>query len=545
MKKHKIVMLLIAISLFSCIPYLADGVIAGNDTSYHLNRILGLASELQYKNIFGLIHSNLKQGFGYANGIFYPQLFLYIPAVSVALGMDIIVSYKIFIVIITVATSFITYYSVNRFTKSTYKSLLITFLYVLSTYRLGDIYVRSALGEILAFTFLPLVLLGLYEIIYGDSKKWWIICIGIFGIINSHILSALFVLILILMFCLFNCKRLLTDKNRMKNLIIAGVVSILLSVSFILPYVELAKSDTFNFEIYDNAHFLYDGASDLQDLLQEHLSDVGAEFTISLPLIIFPMLLLFCKDFAYKKDRFLIQCYIVGLIFLILSTKLIPWKRLSMFAIIQFPFRFSIIYSLLFAYVAGEAIFRYFKDIKTIKYVIILMIFFVGNQLSTVNVNINDSSYEAMINNYPLGLEEYSPINLDVNTNFIYDIEDELDNEKNKFKREDIPTIDYEKEGPKIEFYYNRDKEINLHIPLIYYKGYVAYIIDENGEKHSLQVKREEKNANIIITSNEIVKGNVVVKYEMTKIQKISYMISFISLVGLIIYIIKEEKYEK
>ena len=49
---------------------------------------------------------------------------------------------------------------------------LAAFLYVFSLYRFTDIYVRGALGEVLAFIFMPVALIGIYEVLWGDEKKW-------------------------------------------------------------------------------------------------------------------------------------------------------------------------------------------------------------------------------------------------------------------------------------------------------------------------------------------------------------------------------------
>jgi uncharacterized membrane protein len=152
-KKILLILILVAITVFVSVPYFSDEIIEGDDTSYHINRIIAIADAIRTPNDFGLIHSNLLNGFGYASPLFYPQLFLYIPAILVAVGVDSIVSYKIFIVLINFATACITYYSMNRLTKSSKKSLLITYIYVFAMYRLGDIYVRCALRRNISFDF--------------------------------------------------------------------------------------------------------------------------------------------------------------------------------------------------------------------------------------------------------------------------------------------------------------------------------------------------------------------------------------------------------
>lgn len=62
-------------------------------------------------------------------------------------------------------------------------------LYTFATYRLTNLYYRAALGESLAMVFLPLLLWGTYEIFYGQEKKWFLMVLGVTGVLESHVLS--------------------------------------------------------------------------------------------------------------------------------------------------------------------------------------------------------------------------------------------------------------------------------------------------------------------------------------------------------------------
>ena len=176
--KNLIIIFIFAILI--SIPYLNSRVVFGDDISYHLNRIIEISKQLKLGNIPVLIHPNLLNGFGYANSLFYPELFLYIPAIIMFSGINTFTTYKIFILVINYFTILFTCYSANRIFKNKITSITITILYTTAFYRIVNLYVRSAIGEVLAFTFLPLILAGLYEIIFGDNKNWWIMCFGIF-----------------------------------------------------------------------------------------------------------------------------------------------------------------------------------------------------------------------------------------------------------------------------------------------------------------------------------------------------------------------------
>jgi len=538
--------IVIGITIFATIPYLSKEDIWADDFTYHLNRILSIANEFKAGNFPSLIHFTLLDGFGYANPLFYPELFLHIPAVLINAGLDILFTYKFFIIMITFFTIIVTYFSAKRIFNNESISWNVTLLYVLSTYRLGDVFVRAAIGELLSFLFLPLVLLGLYEIIFGENKKWWIICFGIWGVVNSHVLTTVMTAGIILFMCAINIVRILKDKKRLTNLVIAGVISILLSLSYFLPYIEQNKNDIFvkdmirvnGYETVINGQFLSDHASSFQDLLKNDLEGFGFEFSKGLLLILLPVLILRCKNIKYKKDTFLIQCIVMGIITIIVTSKLFPWKSLEILAIFQFPYRISILATLFLSFVSGFVMYEVFdnkKDMQTIMIFLILLI--VGTQLANVDINrrvdVNGVVDERYVNESPIGNKEYLPMNFKNNISYVYNINDP-----------DI-EIEFTKQNKKVEFYYDYDNDFNINIPFTYYKGYIAYVEDNNGNKTDITVEKNPNNSNVLIVSEEKVKGDVTVEYKMTVIQIISYIISYTTLLALLCYIVINSRKKK
>jgi hypothetical protein len=230
-ENFKILIIILVLTFLISIPYLNSEPIFVHDISYHTNRIVELANEIKNGNFPVLIHSNLLDGFGYANSLFYPELFLYIPAILIYCGVNFLISYKILTILSTFFTILFTYYAANRIFKKKNIAWTVTLLYSTAFYRLTDIYVRGAIGEVLAMTFLPLILAGIYEILLGDNKKWWIICFGFFELVNSHVLTFAMSVIFIILLCAININKIFKDKKRLINLVIAGVISILLICS--------------------------------------------------------------------------------------------------------------------------------------------------------------------------------------------------------------------------------------------------------------------------------------------------------------------------
>ena len=81
---------------FSCMPLLWDGLQVGHDLIFHLNRIEGIAQALRLGQVPVRIHSSTFVGYGYAASEFYPELFLYFPAVLRNLGVSVLDSLRIF-----------------------------------------------------------------------------------------------------------------------------------------------------------------------------------------------------------------------------------------------------------------------------------------------------------------------------------------------------------------------------------------------------------------------------------------------------------------
>lgn len=88
-----------------------------------------------------------------------------------------------------ITTAFLSFYAIRNITRSEKSAWIMSILYTFATYRLTNLYYRAALGESLAMVFLPLLLWGAYEVFYGEERKWYLLVLGISGVLESHVLS--------------------------------------------------------------------------------------------------------------------------------------------------------------------------------------------------------------------------------------------------------------------------------------------------------------------------------------------------------------------
>lgn len=522
------IIIFLGLAILISFPYINSKEIFAHDISYHLNRIVSISEELKMGNFPVVMHSNLNEGFGYANPLFYPEIFLYFPAVLCLLGANCFVAYKVFIFFVNLATILIAYYSANIIFKNKKITWITVLLYTTAFYRVSDIYIRGAIGEVLALTFLPLVLSGLYEIIFGENRKWWIICFGLFGVINSHMLTFAMTAVFIIIICLFNIVRIFKQK-RLKNLVLAGIVSVLLSLSFALPYLEQATNNKYNVNEYTNIVIQETGES-LKEMLNISFNAQDAYKSVGIIIIVFALTNLF----SWKKEEtnyFTKQLLFIGIILLIGSSSKMPWNKLCAkihaVSTIQFVYRLNIISTVLLAFCGGYGIYNLLEKKSKVLISVVTVIILLQYSLMIFTLDINETNYSAQeaFNLSPTGNSEYLPLGTKFKDKTVRNIASE-------------EAIEFTRTGSKIEFYYNdTENPMVIHIPLVYYKGYKAYIEEDNGNKTELFISQDEYSKNIHLNSDRIITGKVTVEYKTTITQKISYIVTFVSLIGLVVYI--------
>ena len=75
-------------------------------------------------------------------------------------------------------------------------------------------------------------------------------------------------------------------------------------------------------------------------------------------------------------------------------------------------------------------------------------------------------------------------------------------------------------------------ESLDYSIPLIYYYGYQAKLTDENGNTGPIPVTKDEIGL-VRVNDNGLKSGTIRIAYEKTTIQKISELISLLTLVGI------------
>lgn len=236
LKKSIPYIIILFFTLLGCNLVFYKGLPIGDDFFYHLPNILDKYNTISEGHALSGISGNLAGGIGSGAGLFYSPL-SHIAVVIIELiikifGLGIISAYKIAIVLSVFFSGVFMYRFAMHFTKNNIiASILASASYVLYPYRFFDFFCRGAFAEAFAFLFIPLFLMGLYDIVNMDEIKvlpFIEIILGGALLYLTHNLTAVFVFIVGLAYLAMNIHKLIPLLKKRKYIIYASVSVILL-----------------------------------------------------------------------------------------------------------------------------------------------------------------------------------------------------------------------------------------------------------------------------------------------------------------------------
>ncbi|MBO6147807.1 MAG: hypothetical protein J6O55_00525 [Lachnospiraceae bacterium] len=497
---HKYTALLMLSAVFiSSLPLFLTLIPEGIDMRFHLMRIQGVADAILEGQIPAVIFPNAMYGHGYL-GALYPETLLY-PAAALRLcGIPMIAIWKIVAFCSNAATFAACLFAWKRILKDEGAAAVGAFLYTLSPLRIAELYYRGALGEILALIFLPFVLSGMYAILMGEEGRWWELALGMTGILESHVLTAVFAtgICLFLIIVLF---RNFLLKKRFLAFAKAVSLSLLLNLGFILPF------------------FYYKGQKLKFDEVIRTFSPAGVSISIGNMLGSFPRqksdptaaldhadirpgigyvgllsLILAIAYIVFVRSDELLHRFASGLLILTLLSVYVasdsfPWESLKkleriyyQIRIIQHPWRFLMIAVLLLSLLAAFALraeFGLAKRGKTISFVLIFLTLitvlpeidlFISKENEDDALGLEDVDYASTSN------IDYAPYSMPMVR--------EMKEDREPVASYGVEIENYAKKGTSAEIEYSvKDSDGGkwIRFPLLYYRGYTAF--DQNGKR--------------------------------------------------------------
>ena len=540
---------LIILSLLS--TYLLDPISRGIDFHFHLRRFTSLIDALKDGNLISYLDYNALGGYGYMSNTFYPDLTL-IPFALVGIFTGPVFAYKFALFTMSILCGYFTYRTVDIIFKSPLAGYIAAILYTFCSYRLFDYFHRSALGEIFTFTFVPIIILGLYYIINGNYKKWYLITIGFSLMIFSHAVSSLLMSIAVILILLFNIRKLIKEPKRIVYLVIAGFATILITSYYIFPMLEQSLSTRFYFNTHTwytannfrlGIYWLICGMTTgptYLDLIEP--PKLGLLLTFVICLRVFVKKVANSNNTELKiADKFVIIAFIL----LFMVSKAFPWSvfPFNKLGFIQFPWRLFEFISFFFAVAGGYYISQIAVPKKQLLILAMGLAFYAGFVIVSDSKVVKESFAEPMFvdyqtnepnlaNHYLGSGREYLPAKIKSPEELLSQRKDSV---KSASEKVEISSLNRNK--GVLSFDITAANADVLELPLIYYKG---YDITLNGKELPVT---ESENGLINIPVDQ--SGRIEAYYAGTIIQTISFCITALSIIALCIYIYISRKRRK
>lgn len=572
-RKDKVIhyIIIIAASLIAAIPLINLRIYGTDDGYVHMLRIFGMEQILKEQNFPPFIYSKFANGFGYAINLFYSPIVTYGPLFFRIFGLHYYTCLKLFAYSTILISCFTMYNFLYEVSKKREIATLGAVIYAFIPYRLETIFNRFAIGEFTAYIFFPMLFHGLFNLLKGDGKKHYYIAIAAIGLILTHTISTEYSAIFALLYIVFNFKQL-KNKGVIRKIAINVIFILAITTFFTVPLME--HKILGNYVIF-NSTSMKSLPSDVQNStikISQLFKDIGevngVSFKIGIPLIILTLL----GIVSYKKvDKNIRSEYItftvIAMISLAMVTKLFPWIIMpKILTTLQFAWRMQAFFEFALSIICAINLY-YFIDIickKSSKnskdtkvhtktenlYNMLLLFAIIVIITSMMKIDYNysyekekfltDEEYETKINekNSIWSINrEYLPEKVDVKKLG----KSYLDYRENRVYVLDgnATIINEKKEDLQLEFdIENYKANTILELPYIYYLGYT--VTTEQNEK--IQVFESDNGMLAIKLDENIESAHITVKYTGTIIEKVSYLISAISIITFIGYVIYSKK---
>ncbi len=546
--------ILFVVTIIISIPLMNSNFdIKQGDGILHISRLMGTYQALLEGQKFPNIMYNFCNGFGYCWNIFYSPLTAFLPLIFKIFIQSFSLCLKLFMI----CTIFISGITMYKFTKETTKSnkigVISGILYITVPYKLTNMYLRVAIGELAAFIFFPLIFLGINNIINKVNRRDYYFSIGVVGLIFTHNISTLIISVLGFIYLLLNIKKI--DKIVIKKLCINFLFIISITCFFWAPMIEAISKVQYEVFIPNRMGSIESLSRNGLDFTQIFYSNTKDSLIFNIGIL--NLIFLFSSLYSYKKVKKkykYIYCifFALGVLSIIMATKYFPWRITPfIFGMIQFPWRFIGVSSFFISFVCSINISILIKNIRTWHILLIIVaqvfniaIIFVPRLKYDLDFNENDYWYgdemvlEKEVINSACASYEYLPSKAQDNREYVLN----RDRYKALICSGNAKINIQFKNGTHMNIYLSDIKEDTvIELPYIYYPGYRIKMIANNETRTLDEFETDNGFVGITVPKNDV--AFLELKYEGTKIMNISRTISMLSMLIYLNYIIKNNNY--
>lgn len=565
-KQNKDIRYLIILSLITILLIMGmfgnSNYYKGHDSKYHLSIIVAYEKQIDISE--GILFPKkilpeIAKDLGYSTGIFYPQLphltAAYILKIIGVIGLNEYCAIKIAHSLALIFSGITTYFFALKISKNRKIALISSVILLTMPFRISEILIRDAFAECFTYVFIPMILLGIFELVDKNYKKFmWLFTVGYIGMFWSHQVLTMYTTILIIPILIFYIKELLNKKT-----ITYVITTILIIIILVLPSVfpMLYHKINGNYVVFDgdtmggfkkvNKYSL--SISDLilptnSGNITNNTCNSKINFNINITVIMLTgITMIFLKKFGFdKQDQKRIYAIIIAIgISLFMTTKLFPWKIMPEFMyMIQFPWRLLTVSGIVISVFAPICLKKYENDrnFDIICIVIVALILVASIETISYHYPTNIANKDDIDIEYDgMGKQsEYLPVKTLENYEYFEERNKEIIIQSGNAIIE--KTFD---ETPQLEF---SVKEINIEtkieLPRIFYFGYTL-TNKTTGEKIEIY-----ENENGFISAEIDSEGEYILEYEgiafIKTYKKVICVIIVLSLISCSIYIIKKRK---
>lgn len=553
--------IIVIIGVILSIPLCKIQIRDTHDGFVHLLRMIGTNNALKIGEIPPIIAPYFCNGGGYAMNLFYNPLVTYIPLLIKLFTQTYSMALKIFGGLCIVLSGITMYQFVFQVTKKRAIALFAAIIYLISPYKLGDVYKRYAIGEFASFIFMPILFIGMYNLFNMEGKKHYYIAIGAIGLILTHTVTTFYTAIFCLIYVIFNITKL-REKEVIKKLVVNVIFIVLISLFFIAPMLEAKMSAEYT--IFDskimstNGDYVYKNTLNLSEFFVDIGEENATTYIIGVPIFVLMCLTIFTYKHIDKKYKdFFIIAILFSFVSLYMSSKYCPWFIFpDFFCKLQYPWRMMGFFAFFISFVIGVNIYvllkmLFDKDITRLIIITILTIAMVGYTMPILlQYETDDTAKDEVYTNRVL--EDPYINHMRINRDYLPKKALLLQRtylEEKDYRKIYILQGNTELQNEEVNdlamtaIIKNCKEDTILEFPFFYYPGY-KITLEENGEKRELESIESENGFVSIVITKDITEAKITVEYKGTTITYVSYIISFISLIIFIVYIIKQKKEE-
>ncbi len=547
-------------------PVFRPGLYRSADLLFHLSRLDGIVQAFSDGQLPIAVYPSKNFGFGYASPLFYSDLFLIIPALAASkLGIPLLTVFKFLLFVFVYAASYGMIHVVHKRTSVFPAGVLAASVLLFCNYYQTDLFVRGALGEIMALAFLPLILDEICSFLFDGKDNWLRLALLYCAVINSHIISFLFdVLIFAVLLAVF-ARKWIMDRGRRFTLYKAVSAGFLLSCVFLLPFLQQYAAQDLAVRHMD-PYLMSRSVVPLRHLLDDICLQFSFRFGSTaglkamdlyknaglIVLLVIPVYFLLYGG----KNRWLDSLALITVFCVLCSTGLIPLQKLHVFDFIQFPSRFYMPLIVISSFLAGYCFSRMNRKMLCICGVLtaayslwnVSYLFLAAAKGSDILIIDEQSQAKEMFEDWIYAGEgaypEYSTHNweevhggeyLPWTNDFNYSWYPKAP----VIAAEEYVIEDFQRSGTEFIFAVDREESMQIILPLSWYPGYTCFEVDENGRRIAEIPVGAQQYTQLVYFSSLPGRHIYRIHYDGTTVQKVSLAVSSLTALALAAYAVR------